>query len=113
MNIKEVELMIINHYGVMKQLKYFQSEVFELNEAIIQHEKKDPIVSAVESINRIGSKLSGKKYRTTSINHIIEEIADVQFMLNQFKEYYEITDDEILDVILSKANRQLERIEKE
>lgn len=34
-------------------------------------------------------------------------------MLNQFKEYYEITDDEILDVILYKANRQLERIEKE
>ena len=27
---------IINHYGMDKQLKYFQSEVFELNEAIIK-----------------------------------------------------------------------------
>ena len=31
-------LKIINHYGVIPQLKYFQSEVFELNEAIIEYE---------------------------------------------------------------------------
>lgn len=30
---------IINHYGMDKQLKYFQSEVFELNEAIIKKKK--------------------------------------------------------------------------
>ena len=37
MNIepKEKLLKIINHYGVIPQLKYFQSEVFELNETII------------------------------------------------------------------------------
>lgn len=27
---------IINHYGLNAQLKYFQSEVFELNEAIVK-----------------------------------------------------------------------------
>ena len=31
-------LEIINHYGVLPQLKYFQSEVFELNEAILNYE---------------------------------------------------------------------------
>lgn len=31
--MKEDLLKIIEHYGVMPQLKYFQSEVFELNEA--------------------------------------------------------------------------------
>lgn len=31
---------IINFYGIEKQLKYFQSEVFELNEAIIKKEIK-------------------------------------------------------------------------
>lgn len=35
--MKEDLLKIINTYGVMPQLKYFQSEVFELNEAIIEH----------------------------------------------------------------------------
>lgn len=34
-------LKIINHYGVRHQLKYFQSEVFELNEAIIEFENDE------------------------------------------------------------------------
>ena len=34
---------IINHYGVKKQLKYFQSEIFELNEAIIQYEERHTV----------------------------------------------------------------------
>ncbi len=33
--MKEDLLKIIDTYGVMSQLKYFQSEVFELNESII------------------------------------------------------------------------------
>ena len=36
--MKENLLQIINHYRVIPQLKYFQSEVFELNEAIIKYE---------------------------------------------------------------------------
>lgn len=34
-------LKIIEHYGIMQQLKYFQSEIFELNEAIVTHELKE------------------------------------------------------------------------
>ena len=37
--MNEKLLKIINHYGVMPQLKYFQSEVFELNEAIAMFAK--------------------------------------------------------------------------
>lgn len=81
---------IIDYYGIMKQLKYFQSEIFELNEAIIKHEN-------------MGCELQ----------HIIEEIADVQVMLSQFKEYYDITDEEIEEVMKYKVERQLERIENE
>lgn len=92
--MKEQLKEIINHYGVMKQLKYFQSEVFELNEAIINAEylpfqdKKD-------------------------INHIAEEIADVEVMLNQFKEYYHIDGNDIMEVMKEKVERQLERIKNE
>ena len=39
--MKEQLKQIIEHYGVMKQLKYFQSEVFELSEAIIKYEYAD------------------------------------------------------------------------
>ena len=81
---------IINHYGVMHQLKYFQSEVFELNEAIIKHEA------------------SGGEFQ-----HIIEELADVLVMLDQFMNYYEIDAIDIFEVATKKIDRQLERIKNE
>lgn len=67
-------LKIINHYGVMPQLKYFQSEVFELNEAIIEMVNDEyNYYLQVES---------------SHINHIAEEISDVLVMLSQFPLYY-------------------------
>ena len=92
---KEELLKIINTYGVMPQLKYFQSEVFELNEAIFEKEK----IGAYPGIEER--------------KHIAEEIADVLVMLNQFKEYYGITDEEITNNMQLKIKRQLERIENE
>lgn len=97
--MKEKVLKIINHYGVMSQLKYFQSEVFELNEAIIDY-------SYVEVYK--GSP--AEKYHK---EHIAEEIADVMVMLYQFKEYYGISNEEIIDIMKYKIDRQLERIGKE
>ena len=88
--MKEKLLEIINHYGVLPQLKYFQSEIFELNEAIIKHE------------------VLGCGYQ-----HIVEEIADVQVMLNQFKKYYKIIDEEVEKVMNYKIDRQLKRIKGE
>ena len=46
-------------------------------------------------------------------NNIAEEIADCIVMLTQFKEYYEITDEQIDKQVDYKINRQLNRIEKE
>ena len=93
-------LKIINHYGVIPQLKYFQSEVFELNEAIIEYEtlyNNDSTMKQLEACK----------------NHIAEEIADVLVMLNQFRLYYGITDEEVKDIMMSKIERQLERIKNE
>lgn len=65
---------IINTYGVMSQLEYYQSEVFELSEAIIQYECDD--YNYYDEVNN-----SNKK-------HIAEELADNYVMLYQFPEYY-------------------------
>lgn len=91
-------LKIINNYGVMPQLKYFQSEVFELNEAIICEEK---------------SKRDDEVNNYKSIKDIAEEIADVMVMLKQFQYYYGIEDKEIEEVMKYKIERQLKRIENE
>ena len=100
--MKKDLLKIIEHYGVMKQLKYFQSEVFELNEAIIKAEQFHP-----KSMIQLNASVEDY------INHIAEEIADVLVMLNQFKEYYSISDENIAETFQYKLDRQLERIKNE
>ena len=101
--MSEKLLKIIDNYGVMPQLKYFQSEVFELNEAIFQYEEQKRVCE------QCCSRLHCDKER----EHIAEEIADVEVMLLQFKEYYHIDGNEILEIMNKKIDRQLERMENE
>lgn len=103
--MKERLLKIINHYGVMTQLKYFQSEVFELNEAIIQAEDYTP--NPNDSFTKM--TINTSKY----VEHIAEEIADVFVMLKQFQYYYGIGVDDIEKIVDYKTKRQLERINNE
>ena len=95
---KEKLLKIINTYGVLPQLKYFQSEVFELNEAIIKE----------RYTNYFGD---GGGY-IEDIDHIAEEIADVMVMLEQFKLYYGISSEDITKIFWEKVDRQIKRIEE-
>lgn len=104
--MKEKLLKIINTYGVMHQLKYFQSEVFELNEAIIRKEYLPNEKDVDPEIFAMNMEIEQAK------EHVTEEIADVMVMLNQFMLYYNISNGEVLDVMQYKINRQLERINK-
>lgn len=95
-------LKIVNHYTLMKQLKYIHSEYFELDEAIVQREypaiardKKPKILEELEQKNIAG------------------EIADIMVMLKQFQYYYGISDEQIENIMKFKIKRQLERIELE
>ena len=89
----------------MKQLKYFQSEVFELNEAILQYEHINNYDHTSSNFKTYGNNML--------LDHITEEIADVWVMLTQFKEYYGITTEKIDEIIDYKVARQLERIKSE
>ena len=72
--MKKDLLKIINHYGVMPQLKYFQSEVWELNEAILEHWYEE-----YKYYPEVEKGL---------VEHIAEEIGDNCVMLYQFPLYY-------------------------
>ena len=98
--MKDDLLKIISFYGVLPQLKHFNSEVFELNEAIINAENNRLI-----GISRKPSELA--------IEHIAEEIADCMVMIHQFIEYYKIDNNDISNIMQRKIDRQLERIENE
>ena len=94
MNIQEDKLLkIVNHYGLMKQLKYIHSEYFELDEAIINC-KVDEY----------------KRFDYDKVLHVAEEIADVMVMLKQFQYYYGINDSYIENVMNAKIDRQLDRV---
>lgn len=86
---------IINHYGINAQQRKFAEEVFELQE----------IIAKTEQIKILNKAFSN--------DEIAEEIADCMVILNQFKEYYNIKDEQINNNIEYKVNRQLERIKKE
>ncbi len=103
MKLQDKCLAIINHYDILPQLKYFQSEIYELTEAIIRYEEAKYNSCENYDINEISSLKE----------HIAEEIADVKLMLNQFKEYYDFSGYEIRKIMTFKANRQLDRIKNE
>lgn len=100
--MKEDLLKIIKHYGVNAQQRQFAEEVFELQEAITQHELKESVSYEIPLTEL-----------TDTREHIAEEIADVMIMLNQFKAYYGIPNETILVFMRGKVDRQLERIKNE
>ena len=101
--MKENLLKIIKHYEVLPQLKYFQSEVFELNEAIISYENGNFTNTRDYDVYQNEKNLKA---------HITEEIADVSNMVEQFKEYYHIDGNDILRIMNEKIDRTISRIEE-
>lgn len=93
--MKEDLLKIINNYGVMNQLEYYQSEVWELEEAVFQYDAQK------EACENIGcSRIHIDKCK----EHIAEELADNYVMLYQFKLYYEFEFEIPKDIIFFDSN---------
>lgn len=112
--MKKDMLKIMNYYGIKKQLKYFQSEIYELNEAVIQHEehKRNPIDIILNAMEPVIATLNNRK-AVNSTDAIRDEIADVMVMLKQIQYHYGIDDIDVTNIMKSKIERQLERIKEE
>ena len=83
--MEEKLLSIIRHYKLKPQLKHMVGEVYELIEAILILDRE----------------------------HIYEEYADVQVMLQQIKALYHLDDSIINEIMELKVDRQLRRIADE
>lgn len=83
-------LKIINYYGLRNQLKKLSEEIYELQEAILMDDGGED-----------------------SYNHICEERADVEVLLQQIDKYFEINFNDIDAWRIKKINRTIERIDKE
>ena len=91
---------ILEHFGVNNQQRKLQEEVFELQEAITTHELKKTVEYEIPLTEIIGTK-----------EHITEELADIEVILLQIKEFYRIDGNEILKTMKNKIKRTLDRIE--
>lgn len=102
--MKDDLLKIISFYGVLPQLNKFNEEAYELIEAIINYEYQ------YDACEVIGCK---EYHIEKEKEHIVEEIADVLNMVEQFMCYYDIDIKDVIEIKHQKVNRQLERIENE
>ena len=103
--MKEYLIKIINHYGIEHQLRKFQEEVFELNEAIIRYEEFNNHIENLEVYDIDETELKKE--------HITEEIADVFNLVEQFMYFYNIDIQDVIEIKHKKIHRQLERIQNE
>lgn len=104
---------ILETYGLRKQLKYFQSEIYELNEAILSDLNSGSLENVIDNVLKTFAPILNINYIDKNREHVKEEIADVMVMLKQFQLFYGISSQEIKDTMRYKINRQIEKIEKE
>lgn len=97
--MKDKLLKIINNYGVTNQLKKLNEECYEFIEAVGEYRDVEVYI-----------KTPAYEFHR---KHMIEEFADVMVMLEQFKAYYELDNQEIMDIMEYKINRQIDRIKGE
>lgn len=87
---------IINFYGIESQARQTMEECGEL-------------IQALNKYLRISNKDKLAAEKTAVIMNIAEEIADVQIMIYQVKEYFQF-EKEVAEIIKSKIDRTIERM---
>ena len=102
---------ILNYFGIKKQLKKFNEEVFELNETVIRFLNKGAIESAIENVSHTVAGLLNIE-PTDYKKNIKEELADVYLMLKQIQLHFNISEEELQKNISYKVSRTINRIEK-
>lgn len=91
--MKERANKVISKFGLENQIKKFSEESYELQEALIK---------ANLQLNKIDDLRE----------NITSEIADVLFLLIQFIDYFNIKDLDVLDKLVYKSERTLDRMEE-
>lgn len=99
--MKEDLLKIFEHFGIEKQQRKLQEEVFELQDAITSFEIEKAHCCDTEDFENL-EKIQ---------EHIAEEFVDVMVLLKQFYYYYALSDFTPSKIEEQKIKRTLERIE--
>ena len=105
---------IIKYYGIKYQLRKFQEETFELIDSILEYEYfKYYAPDNFKYLFVADKRYSIEEYMLKLKEHIVEEMSDCLVMISEFKEYYEVNDKSIKEIMEKKIKRQIKRINSE
>lgn len=96
-------LKIIEHYGIGNQLRKLNEESYEFIEAVRDYEEQ----------KRVCEEFCSKLHCDKQLEHIEEEFADICVVLEQFKAYYDLDNEKIIETMKYKIERQIKRMENE
>lgn len=94
MKIEEVIRQMLSKFGEDSQIDVAIEEMSELTKELIKYKR---------------SKIHFREKQASSREHVVEEIADVMFMLEYLIEIFEVDMVQLQKTILAKANRTKER----
>lgn len=105
---------IINCYGIKKQLKGFQEEIFNLNDAIIRYQEsnRNPIDLIINTLEPMIVHIGNRK-PIDKLEDIKKSIAGITINLKEIQYYYGISDDEIISMMKANIKEQMSQIRKE
>ena len=98
--MKEKQLAVIQHYGEAHQRRKLEEEVLELQEAIIEYS----IMSKLYKRQKDESD-KAKKHLANLRTNVVEELSDVTNLIGQFRLLFEMTDEEVNQVLIAKVDR--------
>ena len=105
-NMDKDLLKIIQNYGLSNQLKKLSEELYEFQEAVLSYNLLKTISEDFK--DEVLEKNTEYIYKC-----VLEEYADLCVLLSQFELYFDLDEDEVLQVMRNKVDRQLRRIENE
>lgn len=98
--LNPLEMQVIKSTTLSNQMRQLQEELFELGTAICEYQRMDNQYSTPKN-----------KTWTEIYKNLLEEMADVEFLIDQMKERF-CCGREVADIRTKKVLRTLERLEE-
>lgn len=105
-NMDKDLLKIIENYGISNQLKKLNEELYEFQEAVLSY-------NLLKTINEDFKDEVLEKNTEYIYKCVLEEYADLCVLLSQFELYFDLNENEVLQVMRNKVDKQLKRIEND
>lgn len=114
MNKKIRKIIKSEMYSVKEQLKHLQNKVFILNESVFTYEeKRRNIIDVIcDVLKPILSTMTGSN-PIDNLKDVKEALADVMVILKVIQLNYNISNEELKEIMNSKIDKQLKEVESD